>query len=432
MPRNQYTELFTGDYRVDVRRFEPYDKPHEYVTYFLLGALVCSLIAAMANEERGPKVQARSGLAGFFLGGLLCVGANTLIGMVMMSMAHRVSPDYMLTPRQYDPIHDLGFVMYYALVPSSLAIALTLSIGANRFIWMRGLLSAGLAAVISGLLIHIALAAIIPFVIVGALKNPTQGLDLNGMIKALLIAHLFGMGLGAAIAFALAQAIYRAAWLRGLNGLAEGRSLHIPAPVAMVGCAEGSPIFIPPDGTIAPMHAQIDTTEERHLIRPAQGVVVINGRPIQEHWLLDNDVVELGAYRFQYRTRLSPSSQAPAPPPVVAGSPPARGPLAMPVSGELVIEDSMGGKHVVAQGTTVIGRDPGLGISLGWEPTVSRKHAEIQSGPAGCTVIDLGSSNGTFVNGTAITGRQSIGPGDELRLGKCVLKLSVRAPSGVS
>ena len=37
-----------------------------------------------------------------------------------------------------------------------------------------------------------------------------------------------------------------------------------------------------------------------------------------------------------------------------------------------------------------------------YDPTVSRRHAELSLVPGGVAVHDLGSSNGTFVNGTRI------------------------------
>lgn len=49
---------------------------------------------------------------------------------------------------------------------------------------------------------------------------------------------------------------------------------------------------------------------------------------------------------------------------------------------------------------------------------VSRLHAVMESYPGGWSVRDLGSSNGTFVNGVLLVGESSLQPGDEVRLGK--------------
>src|ERR1039458_5638552 len=42
---------------------------------------------------------------------------------------------------------------------------------------------------------------------------------------------------------------------------------------------------------------------------------------------------------------------------------------------------------------------------------VSRRHALIECGPAGCTVIDAGSPNGTWINGVRVE-RRLLRPGD--------------------
>lgn len=51
---------------------------------------------------------------------------------------------------------------------------------------------------------------------------------------------------------------------------------------------------------------------------------------------------------------------------------------------------------------TTIGRDPGNSVFLN-DMTVSRSHAKITHGPAGSTIDDLGSLNGTWVDGAIIT-----------------------------
>ncbi len=64
---------------------------------------------------------------------------------------------------------------------------------------------------------------------------------------------------------------------------------------------------------------------------------------------------------------------------------------------------------------TTIGR--GTDCELRLEDTgVSRRHAEIRVGPEGVTVTDLGSTNGTSVNGKAI-GSRELYDGDRLALG---------------
>ena len=69
------------------------------------------------------------------------------------------------------------------------------------------------------------------------------------------------------------------------------------------------------------------------------------------------------------------------------------------------------------QPSIVVGRDEGADVLI-YNPSVSRRHAEIRLGDSGWEVEDLGSSNGTFLLGQRIEGAQSIGLGDEIGFGK--------------
>jgi hypothetical protein len=69
------------------------------------------------------------------------------------------------------------------------------------------------------------------------------------------------------------------------------------------------------------------------------------------------------------------------------------------------------------EGETVVGREVGLGLSLVGESTVSRRHAQLVR--TGGTVIlrDMGSTNGTFVNGAQVQGDTTLRNGDAVQFG---------------
>ena len=66
-----------------------------------------------------------------------------------------------------------------------------------------------------------------------------------------------------------------------------------------------------------------------------------------------------------------------------------------------------------------IGRDAANQLCLAQEPGLSRHHAELRPGAAGqWLVCDLGSSNGTIVEGERLSGCRLLAPGDRIRLGR--------------
>ena len=71
----------------------------------------------------------------------------------------------------------------------------------------------------------------------------------------------------------------------------------------------------------------------------------------------------------------------------------------------------------LAGGETTIGRDTGNTVALADDTTASRRHATVRGENGLFTITDEGSSNGTFVNGTRITGSHPLQPGDEVQIG---------------
>jgi predicted component of type VI protein secretion system len=64
------------------------------------------------------------------------------------------------------------------------------------------------------------------------------------------------------------------------------------------------------------------------------------------------------------------------------------------------------------------------------DDAASRRHIVLTPGPDGLYVTDLGSSNGTFVNGAPLSGRpRLIAPGDVVRVGETDISLATPAPT---
>ena len=83
--------------------------------------------------------------------------------------------------------------------------------------------------------------------------------------------------------------------------------------------------------------------------------------------------------------------------------------------------------YVIEKGLTHIGRGVDNQIQLMYDQ-ISRCHAELENTDDACVIKDLGSSNGTFVNGSKIKETQ-LCHGDEIKIGECMLKFELLNPS---
>ena len=78
---------------------------------------------------------------------------------------------------------------------------------------------------------------------------------------------------------------------------------------------------------------------------------------------------------------------------------------------------------------TTVGKAAENDVALEDDPTASHLHAIVERVPAGWCVTDLGSSNGTWVNGERIWSSHRLRNGDEIRVGQT--RLIFRDPLSV-
>ena len=87
-----------------------------------------------------------------------------------------------------------------------------------------------------------------------------------------------------------------------------------------------------------------------------------------------------------------------------------------------IVEGTGAGELVALTGPVTIGRSRDAGLVVADE-LVSRRHALVTPTGPGAVVEDLGSRNGTFVNGQDIHGPTRLEPGDQLQLGVTLVEL---------
>ncbi|MFT5524688.1 MAG: two-component system NtrC family sensor kinase, partial [Pirellulaceae bacterium] len=78
-----------------------------------------------------------------------------------------------------------------------------------------------------------------------------------------------------------------------------------------------------------------------------------------------------------------------------------------------------GKRFELAESACTVGRDDDSSIQL-HDTEVSRQHAEFRPLEDGCEVVDLNSSNGTFINSRRIK-QQSLKTGDRIQMGRTMM-----------
>jgi diguanylate cyclase (GGDEF)-like protein len=81
---------------------------------------------------------------------------------------------------------------------------------------------------------------------------------------------------------------------------------------------------------------------------------------------------------------------------------------------------NMGFRFSLSEVSLIFGRDKDCDIQLE-DHSVSRHHAKVQKGPEGYYVVDLESTNGTYINDEA-TQVAKLKDGDYLRIGNCIFR----------
>lgn len=86
-----------------------------------------------------------------------------------------------------------------------------------------------------------------------------------------------------------------------------------------------------------------------------------------------------------------------------------------------------GEAHFIGENSSLLlGRDATVDIKIEQDSRISRKHAIVALKENIAYVLDLHSTNGTYVNNEKIDGKVTLKDGDTIRMGKIQLKVSLR------
>ena len=101
-------------------------------------------------------------------------------------------------------------------------------------------------------------------------------------------------------------------------------------------------------------------------------------------------------------------------------------PSSVHVTGKIVVVKSpaltQGEEHALDSAPITVGRGAQNDLGLGTDEFASARHARFEPRQDGVWLHDLGSSNGTFVNGSRLTRPRKLAPGDLIRIGETDLR----------
>lgn len=270
------------------------------------------------------------------------------------------------------------------------------------------------------------------------------------------------------------EEVTKKAWLIRLIGRNEGKEIVLYKLTTTLGRDEYADIPIFGDPDVAPKHAVITAVGQRHFIQDVgstYGTFLNASKITQREPMNDGDLLLIGKTKFTFRDKATARAGSPRPAAQVqiptsshvcpfcgaikdaqgncdctVGGAPTRPvqdmnqtvqqqqmtqPILTPTMGQqtvpIAVQQSAGPKLVGLSGpyasqTFVISREMQIGrestkdIALPMDNAVSRNHARIAPEGAACVIYDLGSTNGTHVNGAKIT-QQQLNTGDVVQIG---------------
>jgi pSer/pThr/pTyr-binding forkhead associated (FHA) protein len=218
--------------------------------------------------------------------------------------------------------------------------------------------------------------------------------------------------------------------LRVTKGKERGKRLSLDGDLLIGRAASHEDGRLGDDPEISRRHARFSREADGHLriedLGSANGTYVNGERIDGARRLALGDLVRMGKTMLQVTDRSGavPEKPPPAAEPSAAPAEPASVPAEAAV--ELVVTAGTApGERLTVRDELILGRAASGAGRLSDDPRVSRRHARIVRDSRGqLAVEDLGSNNGTLVNGEPISGRRVLNLGDAIQVGSTTLTVS--------
>ncbi|HWH50949.1 MAG TPA: FHA domain-containing protein, partial [Gemmatimonadaceae bacterium] len=223
-----------------------------------------------------------------------------------------------------------------------------------------------------------------------------------------------------------------------LVSLVDGKEYVITESGVLIGRDPGAEVVVA-QNEVSRKHAEVVPVEMGYVVRDlsANGVFVNGARVDRSQLLARSDVIRVGSEEFRFYADVAPAAVAEAEPPAApiadAGPPavataaasasaptePARPAVTRPVlaSLEIINEGPAKGRRIdIHVPLAHVGRGAHNDVVVG-DDSVSDTHAKLQRRDDGWYLIDLGSTNGTYVGGHRLVAERRLDGTPDVRFG---------------
>ncbi|MBS1723564.1 MAG: FHA domain-containing protein [Armatimonadetes bacterium] len=413
----------------------------ELIFTFLLGAFIGLAAGILNGRERGGRsnVLISAGL-GLIFGAVGATFGHGIAGMVYVLLGGNASNGNMIART-------------FAFLPFGLLIGA--AVGASQRsvrALVSGAIGGGLGGFVTGALFDPLSQMLSQLMLPAQIADLPPGFQAEAGAPGRAVLA-FGLGLLIGLFTALVDLATRKAWLRLVLGRNEGREWPLDSAQTLIGRDERAHVPLFGDPSVPPLAAVIARSGNQYVLQDPGSPIGVghNGVRVPQAVLSPGDTIQIGTLNFQFMMKAGGSAAAegrakavpiggqpqysspqlqyqPAQPlqPVQQPSAAPTGvyaaqPATAPQQAVVVTSGPLTGQRFAVQGVLEVGRE-GTGIGLAVDPQASRKHANISSTPAGLMVTDLGSTNGTYVNGQKVQ-TSALRSGDVVTIGSTNLRV---------
>ncbi len=462
VPTSDATAL--GDYELRWAQWEG-------MFILLLGASVGLSVGGLEGFTRGGKRHTMIGAGlGLVFGGIgSSLGHGVGAGLAGMfppgTLGNANTPLALAIPARVLATLPIGLCLGAAIGGSTLSAKRT----------MQGLVGGAIGGAIGGALFDIIGTIIGKSAI--TVSGQTEVGGPSRAIYSLLVGALIGLFIG------LVELLSRSAWLRLSLGRNEGREWSIDGAQTFIGRSEGAQVPLFGDPNIAPIHASIVRQGSQYILQDGGSPVgtYVNGQRVQTAVLGAGSQIQIGSVTLQFLMKdkkapyrgpeayagqsypigaqpmqpmqpVQPTPVAPQPtqqapgslwgaaagqaPVVPTSQPPMNQTVAYqnnqmptqayavsPVAGLCIVamDGPLMGQRFPVTGPIDLGRESQM-VPMSYDSNASRRHAQVSPGQGVVNVQDLGSTNGTFVNGQKVPAAQAR-PGDLIKVGSTTFRV---------